>query len=276
MTKYANLTILKVGGSVMTHKAGDSDLNVGAVRQTMGEIARWRGDGGGNAGISPLILIAGGGSFGHPLAHQYQLNQPTAQHKKAIGFLKTTRNMLKMGLLMADLAEEAGVPLLPLQPSALFTTSNGRINQSFLQTIDQALKNELVPFLWGDASFDEAHRFRILSGDQILSYLYASFGASRIYFGTNVDGIYTDNPKTNPSAKVIPHISDANYEQVLASLSASSDMDVTGGMLGKIEEIRQMATGTIACKVYDARVPDSTYRALSGQAVGSHILFCRE
>jgi isopentenyl phosphate kinase len=269
MRNYSNLTILKIGGSVMTHKDGDSDLNVSLVRQTLAEIGQWQAEN----PHHPLILISGAGSFGHPLAHQYQLNRPTAAGKEAIGFARIARNMLKMGLLIADLAEAVGVPLLPLQPSALFVTDSGRISQSFLQTVDHALQNGVVPFLWGDVAFDESHRFCILSGDQILPYLYTHFGAENIYFGTNVAGIYTDNPKTNPAATIIAHISDDNYDRVRASLSASSDVDVTGGMFGKIEEIRRVATGAIACKVYDARVLNNTYRALSGQAVGSHIEF---
>jgi len=66
--------------------------------------------------------------------------------------------------------------------------------------------------------------------DRIVSYLATRFGASRIGFGTAVDGVTADG-------RVVPEITPGTFEAVRHHIPGSEGTDVTGGMLGKVREL---------------------------------------
>ncbi len=266
----SRVKILKVGGSVLTHKdAARPTLNAAHLQHIAQEIARWRAAGGGG-----LIFVSGAGSFGHPLARAYQLNAPHAQ-KAPLGFVRTTTAMASMAAQVAAAFHALDVPLCPISTSAVFTTTDGRVTAWHAAPILHALEAELVPYLWGDAVFDLQHRYRILSGDQIVTFLAEKLAIAELLYGTDVDGVYTADPRHNPQAAHVARIDDANWAQIRQQLGASTHADVTGGMRGKIEEIYRTPKRPLYATIYDATRPQNTYRALSGQAVGTRLVFRR-
>jgi len=259
--------ILKIGGSVITYKDKYSELNTMSIKNIILEIKRWLEE----ANDTKLVFISGAGSFGHPLAHKYMLNKESIDNKDSLCFLQTTTNMQRMGNIIANVFQKKGIPLFPIQPSSIFITDKGRIVDCYLKSIIIAIKNNQIPFLWGDSVFDMSHRYRILSGDQISTYLYEKLNASDILFGTNVDGIYTENPFKNKYAKIIPEVNDENYKEVLEYLSHSSYVDVTQGMRGKLEEIYAIKKRPVRCVIYNAGLKNNTYKALRGEKIGTTI-----
>jgi isopentenyl phosphate kinase len=261
--------ILKIGGSVLTRKdAPQPTLDADHLDRIIADIARWRDD-------DPhphLIFVNGAGSFGHPLARKYELNAPHPD-KDRLGFVRTTASMQTMATLIAAAFDRAGLPLFPVATSSIFETSAGRIVSAHLTPITRALDAGLIPHLWGDAVFDRVHTFRILSGDQINTYLAEHLGVSELLYGTDVDGIYTADPHQHADAARIETITDQNYAAIQEALSSSTHTDVTGGMQGKIGELYRTPQRPLRCVIYDATQPGRTYRALTGQPVGTRILF---
>ena len=263
-----DVKILKLGGSVITHKGGDSVLNHDVVRHIAHDVNAWlRG-----SDTRRLVLVAGGGSYGHPLAARYDINAPHAS-KDPLGFLRTITNMQRLGTHVARVLHEYEIPVLPIPPSSLFVTSGGRINESYLMPVFKALDRHLVPFLWGDAVFDDLHNCRILSGDQLVTFLAAELGAEAFLFASNVDGIYSSDPSQDPHAEVIPLVTDDNYAQVQTVLGASQHTDVTHGMWGKVEEIRAVPLRPVRCVIFNGLEPGYTYRALLGEQIGTTLVF---
>ncbi|MBS7631517.1 amino acid kinase, partial [Candidatus Bathyarchaeota archaeon] len=62
-----SLIILKLGGSVVTEKDKPVTPNKENIKRLSREIAE--------AGEGELILIHGGGSYGHPVADEYNLSE---------------------------------------------------------------------------------------------------------------------------------------------------------------------------------------------------------
>jgi isopentenyl phosphate kinase len=261
--------ILKIGGSVLTRKdVPQPTLNAENLNRIIADIARWRAE-------NPpqrLIFVNGAGSFGHPLAEKYALNAPRPD-KDRLGFVRTTTSMQTMAALIATTFDRAGLPLFPVATSSIFETSAGRIVSAHLTPITLALDAGLIPHLWGDAVFDRVHTARILSGDQINTYLAAHLGVGELIYGTDVDGIYSADPHKYPDATRIDMITDQNVAAIQAFLSSSTHTDVTGGMQGKIGELYRTPARPLRCVIYDATQPGRTYRALAGHNVGTRILF---
>jgi isopentenyl phosphate kinase len=210
------LKILKIGGSVFTHKTGTAKLNKTMVQSAALDIARWLSE----DRERRLIFTTGGGSFGHPLAIHYRLNEATLE-KSDEGFLRTTVAMRSLANKVCLIFHQHSVPLYPITTSNIFITNQGRIKSACLETLTKALQCGLVPFLSGDVTYDSEHTYRILSADQINTYLYQRLEVDVMLFGSNVDGIYWDDPTDNPQAELIPLVNPENYDQVQQILSSS-------------------------------------------------------
>jgi isopentenyl phosphate kinase len=105
--------------------------------------------------------------------------------------------------------------------------------------------------LHGDLVFDESHGIGVLSGDRIASLIGLRLGASRVLLGCDVDGVYSENPKTLPNATLIPEVNAENFRSVLA-LRGPSD-DATGGMGAKVREAIQIAKNGCECYIFNLR-----------------------
>jgi isopentenyl phosphate kinase len=263
-----NIKILKVGGSVMTFKDKDSLLNEKVIENIADDISKWFFEN----KDRKLIFTSGAGSFGHPLAHKYDLNSKD-KNKSSLGFVLTTTNMQLMANKVAKIFHHYNLPLFPIMPSSIFELNKGRISGYYISNISKSLDRGLIPFLWGDTVIDQAYKFAILSGDQINPFLVKQLGINELYFGTNVDGVYDSDPVINPKAVHVDEINNKNYKSILKMISGSSSTDVTKGMLGKIEEIYQIKVRPLKCVIFNALVKESVYKALNGKDVGTKIIF---
>ena len=89
--------------------------------------------------------------------------------------------------------------------------------------------------------FDINQQFSILSGDQIVPYLTEQLGAEKILMLTDVDGVYTKNPKIHSDAKLVQelNINDENTMKIIFSseVDNSGKTRVTGEMGKKLDEL---------------------------------------
>jgi isopentenyl phosphate kinase len=89
---------------------------------------------------------------------------------------------------------------------------------------------------------DLRNGFAILSGDQLAAYLAIKLKASRLIFGTDVDGIFDSNPKLNPRARLLSDLTVTSAARFASKARGSTAPDVTGGMAGKIREAVAVAS----------------------------------
>ena len=219
------------------------------------------------AKVSHLILIHGGGSFGHPLAKQYALKEGYKEKSQLLGFSKTRQAMVTLNKLVVDALIRQNVAAVGLQPSAFVVTNSGRISYIEEQPLRKLLEIGLVPVLYGDAVFDFDLGFTILSGDQLAAFLAMQLGASRIILGMDVDGLYTSDPKSDPSARLIRHITLQELRNMQHEIEEAKVTDVTRGMLGKILELIPAVESGIPALIVNAAKPNNIYKAIKGEKV---------
>lgn len=256
--------IVKIGGSVITYKDKNATANLIAIRRLATEIAK--------AYQQPLILIHGGGSFGHPLAKQYQLADGYQRNTQLLGVSKTRQAMMTLNKLIIDSLILNNVPAIAIQPSSCILTNNKRIHEFYTNPIDQIVKHWMIPVLFGDVVIDLAKGFTILSGDQIMAELATRFHATNVIAAVDVDGLFTDNPKVNPRAKLINNLTLTELNNALEGIGKATNVDVTGGMYGKMRElipvIKQGATVTIINALKANRL---TQAVLGDHVIGTQI-----
>ena len=223
------MLILKLGGSVVTHKDQECKAHHENIERLSREIAE--------ANQYPLIIVHGGGSFGHPHAKKHDIAEGLKPEPQLIGFSETHQAMLQLNKIIVDSLLEAGVPAFSLSASSMMRTEGKRLNEFDPDIVKHFIKLGMVPVLFGDAVLDSKQGIAILSGDQLIAKLASAFNAQKVVFGSDVDGIFTDNPKLNPDAELIESLSISNDE---ANVGDTTHTDVTGGMLGKLSEAAEI------------------------------------
>jgi isopentenyl phosphate kinase len=252
-------TVLKLGGSVITDKNKPATANLETIERLADEISQ--------ANVSSLILVHGGGSFGHPIAKKYKIAEGYERPSQMFGFSETHRAINKLNGLVMEALLSHDVNSVVVTPSSCVVTKAGRIKSIELKPIKRMLDMGLVPVLYGDAVLDSQKGFAILSGDQLVSSLAINFGASRIILGGDVDGLFTEDPKTNSSAELIRHVSLEELKSEKHKIEGSKATDVTGGMLGKMQELIPALEHDIKTLVVNATTSLRVYKALKGEEV---------
>lgn len=256
----AKPVILKLGGSVITRKEKPLTANLRAIRRLASEIS--------SAEAAPLVVVHGGGSFGHPLAKRYAIKAGYKNKaSQAFGFALTHQAMVALNKLVVDALIEHKLPAVAVSPSSCVVTKSGRIQTMMEEPLKKLLQTGFVPVLYGDAVLDSDFGFTILSGDQLIAYLAMHLNAERIIVGIDVDGLYTADPKTDSSTKLIRHINLKELKDMLQQIEEAKVTDVTGGMLGKIAELIPSIEKGIITLIVNAAKPKNVYKALKGEKV---------
>jgi len=251
------LTILKLGGSVLTKKDRPLTVNLAAMRRLAREIK--------NAGTRSLLIIHGGGSFGHPLAKRYRIMEGLKDESQIIGFSRVHRAMMELNAAVVDALLEEGLPALPVSPSSFASTEGGELRSLETDLLTKYLRMGLLPVLYGDVVLDSKKGFSILSGDQLVSKLAIELRSRLIVIGVDVDGLFSSDPKEDAGAKLFRRISLKNLDRV--KLKPSKNIDVTGGMPFKVKELSKVVEKGRQVLLVNALTPRRIYKALLGEEV---------
>jgi isopentenyl phosphate kinase len=244
------MIILKLGGSVVTDKSVPFSVREAVVRRLAHEIKETNLD---------VIVVHGGGSFGHPVASKYGLQNGLSENGQLIGVAKTRLAMEDLNRRIVDIFVSSDLPAVSIQTSAVFKCENKRISTSYIDTARDFLKLGIVPLLYGDVVVDTALGVCILSGDQIVAYLARKMGAEKVVFATNVDGIL------DRKGRVIEKINNENASAI--EFTGASDVDVTGQMKGKVEELLKLTEAGVSAIVVNALESETVKNALLGKSV---------
>ncbi len=218
--------IIKIGGSVISEKKIDFSFREDVIKRLAREIKELDKD---------LILVHGGGSFGHPIARKFNIREIFSLE----GFAEIHCSMRKLNFMISRCFIEEGLYVVGLSPSSFITTKDGRIYRIYLETIRNIIDLGMIPLLHGDVVVDLEKGCDILSGDQIVRFLAKKFGMDVIFL-TDVDGIYTKDPKKYKDAMLIRELDAQSLDKIKLEPIDPNNKDVTGGMKQKFDEIREI------------------------------------
>jgi len=257
-------TILKIGGSVITDKQGELAARTSEINRLAEEIQK--------ANVQNLMIVHGGGSFGHPIADRHAIKDGLKEPTQKIGFAETHHVMTVLNGLFMDALIWHDLPAVSVTPSSCIITENGTIKHFEEAQSRTLLDMGFTPVLYGDAVLDTKLGFTILSGDRLVSELALRFNAERIIVGVDVNGLYDSDPKLGKNAKMFAHLTLEMLKQIQDKIGKSTACDVTGGMFGKIVELIPAVNRGISVLIVNASKPDYIYKALKGVTVEGTII----
>lgn len=138
------------------------------------------------------------------------------------------------------------------------------------QTLETLLKLGVVPIInendtTSTMELQEERYTKSFGDNDMLSALVASkLDADLLVILTNVDGIYTDNPFTNPEARLVPLI---EHFQDLRNIDATGQSLLgRGGMSSKLEAARMAALSGVHTLITSGTRPQPLAALLSSEA----------
>jgi isopentenyl phosphate kinase len=252
------LTILKLGGSILTRKYQDGEFDSVITDRLAREIKQAL-----TKSPQRLILIHGAGGEVHRLAHQFNLQTGAKNPEQIDGALITHYAVRELTQQLLPILIKHELPIVPLPTNSMFMVKNGQPEVSGATLIKQALDTGLIPLLSGDMVFNDQVNFSILSGDQIAAILAKEFDAKKIIFASDVDGLYNSDPKTDPQAKLIER---AELSSIDTTPTAPSSIDITNQMLGKIAALMK-DNNKIPVQILNGLVAGRLEQALTGEPI---------
>lgn len=232
--RQSELVFLKLGGSLITDKTRRETPRLDIIARVGLEIAR-------ALEACPnlrVVLGHGSGSYGHYAAQEHGVHR--GHLKDWRGYAATSAVAQRLNRLVVDSLLERGVPVVSVQPSASALCRGGELIEMMVTPIEVLLDRGLVPLVYGDVALDEEQGCAIVSTEQILAYLAQRLCPSRMVVAGDVNGVFSADPQRDDEASHIPVVSSLNVDQVTRLLTASSCVDVTGGMAGKVRILFQL------------------------------------
>jgi len=259
-----DIIAVKLGGSIITNKRKPWSVNKEVLERLCSELAE---------SGKRVIVIHGGGSFGHPLAIKYQLAEKIVKGKEWSGMVHEVRKaMLILNDIVVKALENAGINVFSLQPSSFVVMDKGEVTYFDVTVIKRVLEMGLTPVLFGDVVLDVSYGFSIISGDKILVNVVRDLNIKRAIFVTDVDGIFLY--KEDERRRILIDNISIDELRDLVKLLRQEPSDATGGIIGKLQSL-MLLKGT-SCKevlIINGGVPDLLRKALIGESVkGTRII----
>jgi isopentenyl phosphate kinase len=237
------VTVVKLGGSVITDKKVAFSYRDRAVRGLGRAMA--------SSGL-PIVVVHGGGSFGHTVAKRYGLSSRKSSHS-AEGVSETREAMFALDAKVCSSLSAAGMHPYPYSPFTLLDRDEG--GPSFIRRL---LQGGVTPVTFGDVVHD-GRGFRILSGDTMCVELAEMLGAARCVMTIDVDGLLDEK------GRVIKVIGEKGSAPVPPLRSGPEGRDATGGIALKVSEAMRMASTGTEVRLVSGLRPEEFLKALRGE-----------
>jgi isopentenyl phosphate kinase len=255
------MIILKLGGSVITDKTKECTFKNQVMDNLAKDIKRAN---------KKLIIIHGAGSFGHIQAKKYNLNEGYKRKEQLHGFSITHEIVQRLNSLVLKSLHNNDVNAVSIPPHSILKLDNHKPFSINYDIFREYLELGFVPVTFGDVVLDKELSFSICSGDLLSIELAKHFKPDKVIFAIDEDGIYDSNPKINKNAKLLKSINSNLFEKL--KTSADDHADVTGGMSGKIETIKNISKLGIDTILLNGNKPNLLYKALIGENIISTIV----
>ena len=260
-----NLIVIKFGGSSITKKEENKfEMNYSVLKQAAKELALALKQ---NPKLK-IALVCGVGPFGHTNVVKYNLNNGINSSGQEKGVKITNKDCDFVGAETAKALEKEGLKVKFIPGYEICVQENKKVKSFDLAPYKKALAAGEIPISTGVMVPDVKMKWSVMSGDTVIAQLAKKLKPEKVLMGTDVDGIYTADPKKVTNSELILEITSENLEEVLQKAGESKAMDVTGGMKGKLEKFAEQLNG-VPAEIFNLFIKGNLKNALLGEEITS-------
>lgn len=265
--KKTPVTIIKLGGSVVTDKTKNQHFREDVVRQLASEMAEYF-----NANDEMCLIGHGQGSFGHPVVKQNRQHFVDRASFQPQTMAEMLRVVSRLHELLLDELVAAGLPATSFRLSQQLVLQPERAPAINVELLDSLFDLQMIPVTTGDVVVDSERGNRVLSTETIflnlINHLVKSkqYQVERVVYVTQVQGVLDHD------RKLIAHIhADEQIDQSMF-YTEKNQIDVTGSMKHKVEAAQTVARMGIPVAILSPAQPVNLTRYLRGEKwVGTSI-----
>ncbi len=250
--------VVKVGTNLLSDKSG---IDKARIRELVDQISLLR-----KQGIQVLLVSSGAVGLGAKALH----------HESAVKYIALRQACAAIGqpvLMDAYQKEFKKHNLLCSQLLITRSVLNNRKSYNNLRTAVMTLLDlGVIPVFNENDVVSTAEIGNVFGDNDRMSALVASkIDADLLVLLTDIDGLYTDNPKTNPEAEMISELSEID-SSVMSWANGKGSTFSTGGMKTKLMAAviaQKGGCGTVIASGYEK---DILLKIMGGEEKGTYIL----
>lgn len=174
-------------------------------------------------GTKVVVFTSGGLATGLKRGNILLNNKKLLKNKNIIGAIGLSELLFKW---------QKNFEKIGIQAATLTIREEDIESTSICELIQKMIENEIVPIINENIPLQEN-----FNNDELAAKICKKIKATKFVLFTDTDGIFTDNPKTNPNAK---HLNEININSVNINLGNNNSNLGTGGMEAKLESAIQV------------------------------------
>ena len=221
--------VIKIGSSSLTHLE-TGELNLMKIEKLIRVISDLRGEGKEVVLVSSGAIAAGRQALGH---HK---RPDSLAEKQAFAAVGQARLMMVYQKLSAEYNQTAAQVLLTKD-----TMVNDASRYNAQNTFDELLKLGAIPIVNENDTVSTSEIPYVDSfgdNDRLSAIVAALIGADLLILLSDIDGLYTDDPRQNPEAGFVSLVPEITPELLGMGKSTSGSDVGTGGMSAKLAAAR--------------------------------------
>lgn len=254
------IVFIKIGGSLITDKNKPFSLKKKTLEIIAKEIKRV-------SGLNKLLIVGhGAGSFAHVPAKKYETHKGILGERSYQGMAEVADAAAKLNRIVIEAFLEKGVRAVSVNPLSMMLAENHALSSLKSGVVEELLKLKMLPVVYGDVIVDLQVGCTIFSTEKVLGYLALDlkkkgYEIERIIHCGKTEGVYDEKKRT------IKVINSKNFDNYRKILKESDGMDVTGGMMHKVEETMKLARHGIPGLIIDGVEKGTLFKAAMGEKI---------
>ena len=246
--------VVKIGTSTLTHSTGQLNIRrVEALCKTMSDIR--------NAGHEVILVSSGaiGMGVGKLGLRQRPQDIPTKQAAAAVG-------QCELMYVYDKLFSEYHHTVAQLLITADNLTSETR-HANFTNTLNRLLELGALPII-NENDTVATDEIVIGDNDTLAALAARSVGADLLVLLSDIDGLYTADPHSDPNAELLPVVNRVD-EDIRKLAGVSSTAQGTGGMITKLRAAEICLECGCEMVITNGNNPGNLYDIVDGRNVGT-------
>ena len=246
--------VIKIGTSTLAH--GTGRLNIQRVEQLCKILSDIK-----NAGHQVILVSSGaiGMGVGKLGLQQRPKDIPTKQAAAAVG-------QCELMYFYDKLFSEYHHTVAQLLITGDDVESDTR-HTNFRNTLNRLLELDALPII-NENDTVATEELGIGDNDTLAAIVASSISADKLVLLSDIDGLYTADPHTNPDAQLIREVHTLNEE--ILSLAGTSGTNLgTGGMVTKLQAAKICMEAGCDMIITNGSQPTNLYAIIDGESVGT-------